>query len=132
MLIDPPAAKLPIGGSRVDRPCDCFCCASTPQSCPPSDTDLSASTSSLVSAPTWRLAPDAGLQLRFWGDECVLFHGASGDTHRLPEVVGQLLERLAALPMAAPQLSHDINLHEDDVAAALQELSRLGIVEVAR
>lgn len=99
----------------------------------PSNTDLSASTSSSSAfASSWRVAADAGLELRFWGDECVLFHGASSDTHRLPDVVGRLLERLATVPMAAARLSQEIDLHEDDVADALRELSRLGIVEEVR
>lgn len=77
----------------------------------------------------WRVAPEAGLRLRFWADECVLLHGASGATHRLPEPVGRLLERLLAAPASAPELSEALDLHEDDVARALEELAVLGIAQ---
>ena len=77
----------------------------------------------------WKLAADAALRLRYWDDECVLFHGASGDTHRLPAAVGRLIEHLAEAPAAVAELSEVIDLHEDDVALSLAELGRLGIVE---
>jgi len=82
------------------------------------------------SSTTWRVASDAQLQLRYWDDECVLFHGASGDTHRLPELVGQLLEHLMQTPASIPALSDSIDLHEEDVKNALNELARLGITEL--
>ncbi len=84
-----------------------------------------------MSAPDilWRIAEDAGLRLRYWGEECVLFHGAACDTHRLPALVGRLLERLAQAPASVSTLSAAIDLHEDDVSSALHELTRLGITE---
>lgn len=78
---------------------------------------------------TWRLQPDARLQLRYWGDECVLFHGASGDTHRLPQPVGELLEALQSGPGArVDDLSERIDLDARDVERSLRDLQRLGIV----
>lgn len=77
----------------------------------------------------WRVAAGAGLRLRFWGDECVLLHGACGATHRLPEPVGRLLEHLLAAPASATELSEALNLHRDDVARALVELASLGITQ---
>lgn len=82
-------------------------------------------------ASRWRIVADAGLRLRFWGEECVLFHGASGDTHRLPEPVGRLLRHLLAAPASARELSDAIDLHEEDVAQALRELMGLGITQPA-
>lgn len=77
----------------------------------------------------WRIAPEAQLRLRFWDDECVLYHGASGDTHRLPDLVGRLLEQLLRAPASVADLAEAINLHEQDVESSLQELARLGITE---
>lgn len=77
----------------------------------------------------WRVPPDAGLRLRFWDDECVLLHGASGATHRLPAAVGRLLERLLAAPASVAALSEALDLHADDVAGALSELASLGITQ---
>lgn len=78
----------------------------------------------------WRIVPDARLRMRYWDDECVLYHGAAGDTHRVPEPVGQLLEALAARVSATPEeLSEQIDLHHDDVVNSLLDMCRLGIAE---
>lgn len=61
----------------------------------------------------------------------MLFHGASSDTHRLPDIVGRMLQQLEAGPATVAELSRAIDLHEDDVLAALQELGRLGVLEAA-
>lgn len=61
----------------------------------------------------------------------MVWHGASGDTHRLPEAVGQLLASLRQASATASELSQAVDLHQDDVEAALAELARLGIVEAA-
>jgi PqqD family protein of HPr-rel-A system len=81
--------------------------------------------------PAWRIAPDAQLKMRYWDDECVLYHGASGDTHRLTDLVGHMLERMLQSPASIPELAEAINLHEEDVESALNELARLGITEIA-
>ena len=73
--------------------------------------------------------PDAGLRLHCWNDECVIWHGAAGDTHRMPQAIGQLLDRLSMSPANAAELSLAIDLHQEDVEQALSELARLGIVE---
>ncbi|MEO8249861.1 MAG: HPr-rel-A system PqqD family peptide chaperone [Burkholderiales bacterium] len=81
----------------------------------------------------WQVPADAALTLRYWDGECVLFHGAAGDTHRLPEAVGQLLQRLQQVPAAAAsELSAAVDLDEQDVELSLAELSRRGIVEPVR
>jgi len=79
----------------------------------------------------WRIAPDAQLKLRYWDDECVLYHGASGDTHRLEDLVGHMLERMLQSPASIPELAEAIDLHTEDVESALNELARLGITEIA-
>jgi PqqD family protein of HPr-rel-A system len=84
-----------------------------------------------TSVVTWRIANDAQLRLRYWDDECVLYHGASGDTHRLTDLVGYMLEQLLQKPASIPELAAAINLHEEDVKTALNELSRLGITETS-
>ena len=97
-----------------------------------SSTQPSTPASTAVAEPLWRLAGDAALRMHYWDDECVLFHGATGDTHRLPDAVGRLLERVAAAPAGVAALSDAIDLHQDDVALSLAELERLDIVEVVR
>lgn len=83
-----------------------------------------------TSSATWRIVNDAALKLRYWDEECVLFHAASGDTHRLPDLVGHLLERLVQADATVPVLAEAINLHEEDVQTALIELARLNITEI--
>nr|WP_145552579.1 HPr-rel-A system PqqD family peptide chaperone [Variovorax boronicumulans] len=78
--------------------------------------------------PCWHLAAESRLRFRQWDNECVVFHGAAGDTHRVPQAVAQLLQALAQRPGDAQALSARIDLHPDDVQAALEELRRLGIV----
>lgn len=79
----------------------------------------------------WRILPRSQLRLRYWDGECVLFHGASGDTHRLPELVGHLLECLEANPANIDTLVETVDLHPEDVERALRELAALEIVEPA-
>lgn len=77
----------------------------------------------------WRLHADARLRWRYWDEECVLFHGAAGNTHRIAQPVGQLLEALVSGEATADNLSESIDLELADVQLALQEMRRLGIVE---
>lgn len=80
----------------------------------------------------WRVASDARLQLRYWGDECVLYHGAAGNTHRVPELVGRLLERLQSDTVATTAaLSEGVDLDAGDVQSSLMEMCSLGIAERA-
>ena len=81
--------------------------------------------------PVWQVAADAQLKLRYWDNECVLYHGASGDTHRLPDLIGHLLERLLLSPASVASLAEAIDLHEEDVETAVNELAGLGITELA-
>jgi len=78
----------------------------------------------------WQIADNAQLKFRFWDDECVLYHGASGDTHRLPELVGRLLQQLLQAPATTAALADSIDLHEEDVESALRQMTQLGIAVV--
>lgn len=71
------------------------------------------------------------MRLRFWGEECVLFHGAAGNTHLLPDVVGTMLQALVQADASAERLSALVDLHVADVRSALLEMSALGIAELA-
>lgn len=82
-----------------------------------------------IARQRWRAVPGSRLSLRYWDEECVLYHGAAGDTHRLPAVVGQLLQALGEAGASIGDLSARIDLHEDDVHQALRELGQLDIVE---
>lgn len=79
----------------------------------------------------WRIAPGAELRLRFWGEECVVFHGAAGNTHLLPEIVGSMLQALLNEDASAERLSVLVDLHVADVRSALLEMSALGLTESA-
>lgn len=80
----------------------------------------------------WRIAPDARLQFRYWDDECVLYHGAAGNTHRVPELVGRLLEHLQSGTVATTAaLSEGVDLDAGDVQSSLMEMCSLGIAERA-
>jgi len=50
----------------------------------------------MTSLRRWRIPPDAPLLWRHWPGEAeyVCYHAASGDTHRLSWLAGQMLERL--------------------------------------
>jgi PqqD family protein of HPr-rel-A system len=77
----------------------------------------------------WRVHPDARLRLRHWGDESVVYHGASGSTHRLAQPVGEMLELLQSEQATPEQISERIDLDRGDVDQVLEEMLRLGIAE---
>lgn len=81
-------------------------------------------------ATRWQIAENAQLKFRFWDEECVLYHGASGDTHRLPQLVGHLLQQLVQAPADIGSLADSINLHEDDVESVLHQMAQLGIAVI--
>ena len=77
----------------------------------------------------WRVRHGARLKFRYWDGECVLYHGATGDTHRVPEPVGQVLEALTSSLSSIDDLSVTVDLHAADVAEILDAMRELGIVE---
>lgn len=101
------------------------------------------STSESDSAPgsiRWSLLPGPPLLWRCWDDEWVLYHPASGDTHRLPAVSARVLQRLEAGPATAAEVVADLAGEVEDterpqlasfVDSALEAFARLGLVEAA-
>lgn len=77
----------------------------------------------------WRVHSDARLRVRHWDDESVVYHGASGSTHRLQRPVAEMLELLQGVAATADEISERLNLERDDVQHALREMSRLGMAE---
>lgn len=67
--------------------------------------------------------------MRHWDEECVVYHGASGSTHRLAQPVGEMLELLQSAQATAEEISERIDLDRGDVDQVLGEMLRLGIVE---
>ena len=59
----------------------------------------------------------------------MIWHGAAGDTHRMPQAIGQLLDRLQQSAASASELSLAVDLHLEDVDAGLAALAHLGMVE---
>jgi hypothetical protein len=53
--------------------------------------------------PHFRLSPLASLSIRRWGDECVVHHVLSNDTHRVSDAAGRILEALGTAPRLAVQ-----------------------------
>lgn len=55
----------------------------------------------------WRVPPHANLLWRRWPGEAeyVFYHGASGDTHRLSELAGLIMERALEGPLDKMELA---------------------------
>lgn len=55
----------------------------------------------------WRIPLQARLLWRRWPGEAeyVFYHGASGDTHRLSELAGQVMEQALAGPLNTAKLA---------------------------
>jgi PqqD family protein of HPr-rel-A system len=47
-----------------------------------------------ITTTKWRVSPDADLRWRFWGDEAIVFHPPSGDTHVLHPIAAEVLQYL--------------------------------------
>ena len=91
-------------------------------------------------AHSWRLSSGFRAKWRHWGDEHVLFHVPSGDTHLLDSASTMLLHELerAARPvdyLAQHIVANDLCTADEAslvVEAIVDELSRLGLIEPAR
>lgn len=88
---------------------------------------------------TWALSPDLDLRLRCWEDECIAYIGASGDTHCLSALTGEMLVLLQKNPMDTAQLVQhfaDIDNSAEDFLpyceSILSELQQLGIVQACQ
>lgn len=87
----------------------------------------------------WALNPDLDLHFRYWEDECVAYVGASGDTHCLSALAGEVLALLQKTPMDIVQLVQHFenrdNSTEDLLAgytSILSGLQQLGIVRACQ
>lgn len=67
--------------------------------------------------------------MRFWDDECVLHHGASGNTHLLQRWVGELVQALLQADATASQLAERLDLDFVDVERSLREIAGIGVAE---
>jgi hypothetical protein len=78
----------------------------------------------------WTLSYGADLAIRVWGDDCVVHHALSNDTHRLAAWLVPALQRLGQQPPAT--LAELAELMDADAAAAtdaLQQLEQLLLVQ---
>jgi PqqD family protein of HPr-rel-A system len=87
----------------------------------------------------WHLAAH-DLQWRGWDDQWIVYHAASGDTHLLSLVAGEVLQALQQTPSSVATLAEQVaaslkvsagqeeELFEQ-VERLLQELESLGLVE---
>jgi PqqD family protein of HPr-rel-A system len=81
----------------------------------------------------WMLTYGADLACRFWGEECVVHHALSNDTHRLSAWAGQLLLSLADGARSSAELSTlHAELDAEDIDAALTSLAGLELVRRCR
>ena len=74
----------------------------------------------------WHVAPRAELAWRRWGDEYVIHHFHSNDTHRLALLPGQIVEHLALHGESTAQaLAEQFLLDDDDAVDLLNQLEKL-------
>lgn len=90
-----------------------------------------------MTTPThWRVPPSAKLSWRRWPDETeyVFYHGASGDTHRLSELAGVIMEQVLADPVDTAALMQWLLVQGDAAPEATLDqifasLSELDFIE---
>jgi len=86
----------------------------------------------------WALCPDLDLHLRCWEDECIAYLAASGDTHCLSALAGQVLALLQKNSMNIVQLVQHIEncVRTEELLpyyeSILSELQQLGIVRACQ
>lgn len=80
--------------------------------------------------PRWTLTYGADLAVRVWGDDCLVHHALSNDTHRLAAWLEPALSRLAQpQPASAEELAELMGTDTDGAVDALQQLERLLLVQ---
>ena len=72
----------------------------------------------------WHVPHHAGLRWRFWGDEVIVFHPPSGDTHILHPLAADLLQYLSRQAADLQQIAAYL-ASEDDPGPSLELLSKL-------
>jgi PqqD family protein of HPr-rel-A system len=85
------------------------------------------------SPPILRIPPSAILHRQVWGDECLVFHENSGDTHRLNALGTRVLDLLLQKPRTEAELTDEALALPGSDAAAISALVReflaLGLIE---
>ena len=91
-----------------------------------------------VRASQFRVPPGADLQYRTWGEETVVYHGPSGDTHLLNPLAAEALRVLASQAAGVDDLTRRLaghvdpaNRHElaEHLAGLLANFAELGLIE---
>ncbi|WP_157256191.1 hypothetical protein [Pelomonas sp. Root1217] len=83
-----------------------------------------------VPTPRWALTYGADLSIRVWGDDCLVHHALSNDTHRLAAWLVPALRRLAEQPPAGfDELAALMDADSEMTADVLQQLEQLLLVQ---
>lgn len=80
---------------------------------------------------TWRVPSPEALVVRHWpgDDEHLVFHETSGDLHLLTPQAAAVLERLAAGPASALELTHLVaGLDAGAALAVVRSLDQIGLI----
>jgi len=94
----------------------------------------------MASIISWQLTPPAELHWQQWGEECLFYHAASGDTHLIYPTGAQILQILQGSPKTHADLLEDLGDSDDAKAtqmlsgyleSLLAKLHRLGVIEPA-
>jgi PqqD family protein of HPr-rel-A system len=92
----------------------------------------------MASPESWQLTPPAELHWRQWGDESVLYHAASGDTHLIDPAGAQVRRAMQDAPKTRTELLEGLVGDSDAETAQrlsayldslLANLRRLGVIE---
>lgn len=85
--------------------------------------------SAAATESSWTVTSGANLAVRQWGEECLVHHALSNDTHRLSAWAAEVLFELAeAGPTSASTLSRQLAMTQDEVLAVLTTLAQLDLV----
>ncbi|HEY8875970.1 MAG TPA: hypothetical protein VIN03_00315 [Roseateles sp.] len=87
-------------------------------------------TTDSVPTPRWALTYGADLSIRVWGDDCLVHHALSNDTHRLAAWLVPALRRLAEQPPAPiEELAALMDAAPETATDALLQLEQLLLVQ---
>lgn len=76
------------------------------------------------------LTHGADLAIRVWGDDCVVHHALSNDTHRLAAWLVPALQHLATTPSAAlDDLAALMDAEPETALDVLRQLEQLQLIE---
>lgn len=80
----------------------------------------------------WRVPAGARLTWRRWPgeDEYVFYHGASGDTHRLSQLAGLIMELALAGPVDRAELMRWLREQGDEAPEATLDQVYAGLVQL--